>query len=202
MMILRATALIAVLFGAGVVNVFLAPQLYTPRPPIFTGPDLASTWEWRGHAFAVNTWWLAENAPGARYTHVGVAVPPGATDGALQVGILLNDRPARVFDLDFNTASIPLDVSRIPGVRDALLDHHVLRGQIKCQVDPYQPKRGRCDFFVAWDGPVPATDQLELVGVLTRAGGAGDEMALVQRELLERVAGNSIESLLPMGLDQ
>ena len=202
MLILRAAALIVVLAGAGVVNLFLAPQLYTPRPPVFTGPDLASTWEWRGHSFGGNTWWLSENAPNATFTHVGVAVPDNAASGALPVGILLDDRPARILELDFDTTSIPVDVSRMPGVRDALFAKEVLKGNIRCQVDTFSPQDGRCDFFTAWEGSVPTDEPLELVGVLTRVGGDGDEMALIERGLLEEVTGRSVESLTLMGVNQ
>jgi hypothetical protein len=202
MLILRATALIAVLAGAGFVNLFLAPQLYTPRPPVFTGPDLASTWEWRGHSFGVNTWWLAENLPNAEYVHVDVDVPDNAADGALEVGILLDDRPARIFELPLDDTRIPVDVSRLDGVRETLFDYEVLKGNIRCQVDTFSPQDGRCDFFVAINGDGPTTEPLTLVGVLTRVGGDGDEMALVEQSLLEEVTGQSINSLTLMGVNQ
>jgi hypothetical protein len=198
MLTLRALVLAGVLAAAMAVNSFVAPQIYDPRPPIMTGPDLVIVEEWRGHSFATNTWWLNDNVPNARYERVGLVKPAGAPDNALAVGITISDRPARILGLEIDESQSAVDVTGL-AARDALFIHSKMQGFILCQVDLFVEQPTRCRFFAAWEGDVATDDPLVFVGVLTERDDRRDEMALVEKGLLEKIVGMPVDSLPTLG---
>jgi hypothetical protein len=198
MLTLRALVLAGVLAVAMAVNTFVAPQLYDPRPPIMTGPDLVEVEEWRGHSFATNTWWLNDNVPNARYERTGQVKLASAPDNALAVGINISDRPAKILGLNIDESRSAVDVTGL-GVRDALFIHSKIQGFILCQVDLFEQQETRCRFFAAWEGDVPTDEPLVFIGVLTERDDKRDEMALVEKGLLERIVGMPVDSLPTLG---
>jgi len=198
MLTLRALALAGVLIAGMAINSFFVPQIYDPRPPIMTGPDLVIVEEWRGHSFATNTWWLAENVPNARYERTGLVTPAGTPDNALAVGIDITDRPAKILGLDIDESRTAFDVTGL-GLRDATFIHSKIQGFIRCQVDLFVEQPTRCRFFAAWEGDVPTDEPLVFVGVLIERDDRRDEMALIEKGLLEKVAGAPVASLPTLG---
>ena len=80
-------ALIGLGLALGIgLNVTVAPQIMTPRPPVFNGPDIAENWEWRSMAIQMHSWWLWEQFPDAQVVNAGFIEPPGNPD-ALPVGM-------------------------------------------------------------------------------------------------------------------
>ena len=195
---LRALGLAGALVVASVVNLFFAPQIYEPRPPVFSGPDMAESEAWEGHAFSTQPWWLEANLPDATFLHLKRGVPEGAGEGAREVGIFFDERSVAYFAPDFDTSSFPLDLTGYD-LQDDLAPYLQLSAQVRCRPTPQADPPGLCDYFVAWDGSgdqgVPST----LVGVVTRSESGEEEVGLVDVALLESLLGVAVETLPTSG---
>jgi hypothetical protein len=198
MLIVRALALVGVLAIAGFVNMFLAPQIYSPRAPVFTGADMAASPQWSGHAFSFQPSWLAENLPESTFTHVRVDRPPWFEGEGTEVGLLWNERTVIIEGLRTNDSRFPLDVSDL-GVRDALANHHQLVAEIRCQNEPQRTGPVLCDYFVAWDDTVSPDDALTFVAVFTHTERDEQEVGFVEQGLLTRLLGVSVANVPTIG---
>lgn len=188
-------ALIALGVVLGVVlNVTVAPQLMTPRPPVFNGPDIAENWEWRSMAIQNHSWWLSEQHPDARVERVGYTTPPGRPD-ALEVGMEFQQWFDPILGLDVNSDAPPFDVSEL-GIRDDLLAYQQVYSRIHCRSDQTMEQSDTCYYFVAWDPATIPADNPVFIGVKTRGDKDEEEMALIEQGLLERVSPVPLDQLL------
>ena len=194
MLNLRAVLLAFALVIASVTNVFFAPSIYSPRAPVFSGPDVAENFSWRGHGYSFQPSWLAERLPNSRFTQMRFGRPDGFVGDGIGVGIFWNERTAVIEGVAYDDTDFPLDLSGL-GVGDALVEYHQIFSGIRCQSDPSQLERGRCDYFVAWDGTVAPTDQLVFVAVFTRISPDGDEVGFVEEGLLSRLLSGPINDV-------
>lgn len=174
-------------------NTFVAPQLMTPRPPVFNGPDIAENWEWRSMAIYMHAWWLWEQFPDATVTHVGFIPPPGHPE-LLPVGMKFSGAWDPLLGLAVDLSSPPLDLSGLD-VRDELFSHRHVYSRIHCRVGQEMEVRDTCYYFVAWDPALLSDNSPEFVGIELNRTLGEEEMALVERSLLEAVASTNIENL-------
>ena len=201
MLRIRLVVLAGVLVVAGIVNVFFAPQIYTPRPPVFTGADMAASREWRGHAFSFQPSWLAKNLPASTFTHVKTGRPPGFPPDGGDIGLMWNERTVILEGLSIDETRFPLDISGL-GVRDTLVDYHQLFAQIRCQSDPRMEGPEMCDYFVAWDEGQSPEDALTFVAVFTVSDQDEQEVGFVEQDLLTRLVGGPLERIPTIGDEQ
>lgn len=185
------------LIGAGLVfgmvlNVFFAPQLMTPRPPVFNGPDIAENWEWRSMAIQTHSWWLWDQFPDATVTYVGFVPPPGNPDG-LQVGMKFSGWIDKLLGLDVDTSLPPLDVSELD-IAAELSAYQKVYSRIHCRTGQEMVIRDTCYYFVAWDDALLSGDAPVFIGIETNRTQDKEEMALVEKSLLEKIS--------PVPLDQ
>lgn len=174
-------------------NVTVAPQIMTPRPPVFNGPDIAENWEWRSMAIHTHGWWLWEQFPGATVVNAGFVEPPGNPD-APPVGLLFKPWVDEIgLDVDFSQPA--LDVSGLD-IRDDLAAHQKVYSRIHCRSSQDMEQRDTCYYFVAWDDDLIPDGAPTFVAVLTNANEDDEEMALVEKTLLERISPVAIEDLL------
>lgn len=173
-------------------NVLVYPQVYEPRPPIFNGPDIAANWEWRSMAIAEHSWWLWEQFPDAKVSHVGFVAPPNQP-GALEVGIQFSSWRDEKLGLDVDTSLPPLDVTKL-GIRDALLAEGRVFSRIHCRDAQKQLPRDTCFYFVAWNDDLLPTTEPEFLALRTNFDD-DSEVALVERTFLESLISGSLESL-------
>lgn len=195
---LRAVVLGAALVVAAVVNVFFAPQIYSPRAPAFSGADLAANEAWRGHAFSFQPSWLAHTLPNATFINVRSGHPAGASPDGFEIGIMWNMRTVSIEGLRIDDTEFPLDISGL-GIRDRVAEHHQLFALIRCQSDPIKGGQDLCDYFVAFDESVDTLDELTFVGVFTVTGPETNEVGFIEEGLLERLTGAPLSTLPTIG---
>lgn len=194
MKILRASVLALGLALGIVLNVTVAPQIYTPRPPVFNGPDVAENWEWRSMAIQTHSWWLWEQFPEASVSHVQMTTPPGA-DNLLPVGMAFTQRFEELRTLTIDTTLPPLDLVGL-GINDDLANYYKVYSRIHCRSGQEMVKRDTCYYFVAWDDSLLGSEPPHFVGVRTNAEEGAEEMGLVEERLLERISPIAPEKLL------
>lgn len=193
---IQLSLLAIVAAGTVVVNLFLAPQIYQPRPPAFNGPQLAETERWAGMAREMHAWWMADRFPNATIIHAGQLTPPGSTD-ALAAGIRIADWSAEFLPLTIDESRAAIDVSGL-NVRETLFADNKLVGAIPCQADAFDGASGgwTCAYFVAWRDDLLTDSPPTFVAVRTIADTSGNyEMALIEQTLLERVTGLPLSNL-------
>jgi hypothetical protein len=198
MLIFRALALAVALALAAAVNVFLAPQIYSPRAPAFSGADLAANEAWKGHAFSFQPSWLAHNLPHSTFVNTRIGQPDWVGENGFDVGILWNTRTVVLEDLAIDDSEFPLDLSNL-SIRDDINRYHQHSAQIRCQSDPIAGDQTLCDYFVAFDDSVDANDRLTFVGVFTVTGSDTNEVGFIEKNLLERLIGGQLESVPTIG---
>ena len=201
MLRLRALALAGVLVVASVVNVFFAPQIYSPRAPAFSGADLAANEPWRGHAFSFQPSWLAATLPHSTFVNVRTGLPEWAPEDGREIGIFWNMRTVTIENLATDDSDLPLDLSGLD-IRDQLAEHHRLYALIRCQSDPVDGGQNLCDYFVAFDDTVNPDDALTFVGVFTVTGPDTNEVGFVEKGLLERLVGATVDTLPTIGVER
>jgi hypothetical protein len=198
MLIIRALLLVGVLAIAGFVNIFLAPQIYTARPPVFSGADMAASPEWRGHAFSFQPSWLAKNLPESTFTHVKTGSPPGVEGEGTEIGLLWNERTVIIEGLRIDDTRFPLDLSAL-GVSDTIANDHQLYARIRCQVEPLPEGPELCNYFVAWDDSVSPEAPLTFVAVFTVTEPGEQEVGFIEEGLLTRLVGLPVTSIPTIG---
>ena len=201
MLRLRALALVTVLVFATVVNLFLAPQIYSPRAPAFSGADLAANEAWRGHAFSFQPSWLAATLPNSTFVNVRTGLPEWAPEDGHEIGIFWNMRTVTIENLVTDDTNFPVDLSGLD-IRDQLAEHHQLYALIRCQSDPIAGGQDLCDYFVAFDDTVKPDDALTFVGVFTVTGTDTNEVGFVEKGLLERLVGAGVDTLPTIGVER
>lgn len=169
-----------------VLNLFFAPQLMTPRPPVFNGPDIAENWEWRSMAIQMHSWWLWNEFPNARVTNVGFVPPVGNPQG-LPVGMQFSLWIDELLGLDVDKSLPPLDVSELE-ITDALSAFQKVYSRIHCRTGQEMAIRDTCYYFVAWDDELLTDDAPVFIGIETNRTQDKEEMALVEKSLLEKVS--------------
>jgi hypothetical protein len=195
---LRALALAGALVLAAVVNVFFAPEIYSPRAPAFSGADLAANEAWRGHAFSFQPSWLAATLPNSTFVNVRTGLPDWAPDDGHEIGIMWEPRTVTLENLVTDNTDFPLDLSGFD-IRDQVADHHQLFALIRCQSDPIAGGQDFCDYFVAFDDTVNPDDALTFVGVFTVTGSETNEVGFIEKGLLERLVGRDVTTLPTIG---
>lgn len=180
------------LLGA-VLNVTVAPQIMTPRPPVFNGPDMAANWEWRSMAIGTHGWWLVDRFPDATVTHAEMVVPPGNPD-ALEVGMELTRWMDQQLGLEVITELPPYDVTEL-GIRDQLFVQHKVRGRIHCRSGQEMEVRDTCYYFVAWAPDLLPESKPHFVGVVLNREQDREELALVEENLLRDISPVPLEEL-------
>lgn len=198
MLIIRALLLVGVLAMAGFVNIVLAPQIYSPRPPVFSGADIAASWEWRGHGFSFQPSWLAKNLPQSTFTHVKTGSPPGSEGAGTEIGLLWNERTVVIEGLRVDESDFPLDIS-ILGLQATIANHHQLFARIRCQSVPQSQGPDLCDYFVAWDDTVSPDEPLTFVAVFTVTEPDEQEVGFIEQGLLARLLGQPIAGIPTIG---
>lgn len=191
---LRVT-FIAVGLALGIgLNVAVAPQLMTPRPPVFNGPDIAENWEWRSMAIEMHGWWLWEKFPTAQVSHIGFDTPPGNPD-ALPVGIEFEQWSDEFLSTELDTSLPPLNVSEL-GIRSELLEYSQVYSRIHCRSSQEMVARDTCYYFVAWDPELLTDDSPHFIGVVTSQEQDDEEMALIEESLLREISPVPLEDIL------
>ena len=177
----------------GVLNVTVAPQIMTPRTPVFNGPDMAANWEWRSMAIETHGWWLVDQFPDATVTHAEMVIPPDNPE-ALEVGMELTQWMDQQLGLEVVTELPPYDVTEL-GIRDQLFGQHKVRGRIHCRSGQEMEVRDTCYYFVAWAPDLLPDDNPHFVGVVTNREQNREEMALVEENLLREISPVPLEEL-------
>jgi len=190
---LRGLVIAGALTAAAVVNIFFAPQLYSPRPPVFSGPDLAANEAWRGHAFSTQPWWLAETLPDATFIHLKFEVPPGAADSAQPIGINFDERSLQRFEVDIDRGEFPLNLEPL-NLRDQIAPHIQHFSGVRCRPSLTPIDTQICDYFVAWDRDLTESPKV-FVAVSTSSVPGAEEMGLIEVTLLERILGQPYDSV-------
>lgn len=174
-------------------NLTVAPQIMTSRPPVFNGPDIAENWEWRSMAIGNHSWWLWEKFPNAQASHVGFTTPPGHPE-ALPVGMQFEQWMDEEFSTDLDTSRPALDITEL-NIRDTLFDHHVVYSRIHCRSGQEMVRRDTCYYFVAWSPDLIDQSEPRFIGVQTNREKDREEMALVEENLLRSVLPVPLETL-------
>lgn len=193
---IQLSVLAVIASGAVAVNLFLAPQIYNPRPPAFNGPQLAETERWAGMAREMHAWWIADRFPNATLLHAGQIRPPGSPD-AFAAGIRIADWSTEFLPLTIDTSTAAVDVSNLR-IRDTLFAKRQLTGAIPCHADALDPASGgwTCAYFIAWDDDLLSETPPVFIGARTIADGSGNyEVAFVEKSLLESIVGSPHQSL-------
>ena len=194
MLSLRAIALAGALVIATTVNLFFAPQIYSPRAPVFSGAEMAGSYQWRGHAFSFQPSWLAAELPNSTFTNVRIGQPEWAPAGSLDIGILWNMRTVLIEGLATDETDFPLDLSAL-GIREDIADYHQHAALIRCQIDPVSQIDELCDYFVAWDDRVEPSNDLTFVGVFTVTDPESLEVGFIEKGLLERLVATDLSTV-------
>lgn len=176
-------------------NLTVAPQIMTPRQPVFNGPDIAENWEWRSMAIGMHSWWLWENFPRARVTNVGYVTPPAFPDG-LPVGMKFSDWVDETLGLSVDLTEPPLDL-RSENLESLTGEYRQLRSRIDCRVGQAMVKSDTCYYFVAFDRQT-VTESSVFVGVLTSSEPGSEEFGLVESRLLEELLPGGLGSVSVM----
>ena len=177
-----------------VLNVTIAPQIMTPRPPVFNGPDIAENWEWRSMAIQNHSWWLWEQFPNATVKNAGFVTPPGNPD-ALEVGMQFIQWTDESFSTTVDTSLPPLDVSEM-GIRDDLYAHQKVYSRIHCRSGQEMEKRDTCYYFVSWSPELLPDGPPTFIGVETNRDLDDEEMALIEENLLREISPVPLEDIL------
>jgi hypothetical protein len=179
------------LVGLGL-NLTVAPQIMTPRPPVFNGADIAANWEWRSMAIGMQPWWMWQNFPDATVTHVGYVPPVGNPEG-LAVGMKFSDWVDQSLGLAVDETLPPLDLTATD-LSISLEPYRQLRSRIDCRVGQEMTKSDTCYYLVAYD-PATISSPPEFVGVLLSKEERQEEFGVVERGLLESLLGVAINDL-------
>jgi hypothetical protein len=171
------------------VNALISPQIYTPREPVFSGPDIASNWAWRSMANGQHSWWLWSVFPDASVRNVGFVSPH---PNFLPVGIDFTNWIDQHLGLEVDASRPPYDVTQF-GIREELLSEAKVFSRIKCRDNQAMVERDSCFYFVAWSDKLLPEFRPVFVGVRTLFD-EDSEVALVEKNLLE--------SLIPVDLGQ
>jgi len=200
MLIFRALALAVALALAAGVNLFLAPQIYSPRAPVFSGADMAGNAAWKGHAFSFQPSWLSHNLPQSTFVNTRIGQPDWVGENGFDVGILWNTRTVVLEDLAIDDSEFPLDLSNL-AIRDDINRYHQHSALIRCQSDPIAGGQTLCDYFVAFDDSVDASDRLTFVGVFTVTGADTNEVGFIEKGLLERLLDVPLGTVPTIGVE-
>lgn len=176
-----------------VLNVFLAPQIMSARPPVFNGADIAENWEWRSMAIHDHSWWLAETFPNAQVSHVGF-IPPESAPGGLKVGMIWEKWITEYLSITVDTSAPPLDIAD-GDIQSSLSAHHKLYSRIHCRTDQEMVDEDGCYYFVAWAPELLDNQSPHFVGVVTNRDKDDEEMGLVEVDLLESILGRELEAV-------
>ena len=179
------------LVGLGL-NLTVAPQIMTQRPPVFNGADIAANWEWRSMAIGMHPWWMWQNFPDATVTHVGY-IPPVGNPAGLPVGMKFSDWVDQSLGLTVDETLPPLDLTA-DDLLAPLEPYRQLRSRIDCRAGQEMTKSETCYYFVAYD-PATISSAPEFVGVLLNKGERLEEFGVVERGLLENLLGLPIDGL-------
>ena len=172
------------------INIFVSPQVYAPREPVFSGVDIASNWQWRSMAIREHSWWLWSVFPDAHVSHVGFV---RRSSGELPVGIQFSSWRDEYLGLDVDESETPLDVTDLD-VRQALLSEARVFSRIHCRDNQAMTVRETCFYFVAWsDDLLPETNP-EFIAVRTKLDD-DSEVALVEKTFLASVLPVSINRI-------
>ena len=176
-----------------ILNVTIAPQIMTPRTPVFSGPDMAANWEWRSMAIETHGWWLWNAFPDATITHAEMVVPPGNPD-ALEVGMEFTQWMDQQLGLEVVEELPPFDVTEL-GIRDQLFGQHKVYSRIHCRSGQEMEVRDTCYYFVAWAPDLLPENNPHFIGVVTNREQDREEMALVEENLLRELSPVSLEEI-------
>lgn len=193
---LRALLIGLGLVGGIVLNVSVAPQIMSPRSPVFNGPDIAENWEWRSMSIETHSWWLWEQFPDAKVINAGFVEPPGNPD-ALKVGMQFEQWVDAALSTEVDSSLPPLDVRDLD-IRDELFAHHKVYSRIHCRSGQEMVKRDTCYYFVAWAPNLLPAKSPTFVGVETNRNQDDEEMALIEENLLREISPVPLERLLTM----
>jgi hypothetical protein len=186
MLSIRTLLLVASLVVASVVNLFFAPQLYEPRPPVFTGSDMVSIEKWSGQGYRLHPLWLADNLADATFTHVRMTESPHQTSEGREVGLLWNRQIVELSGLRIDESDYPLDLSRF-SLQDDLKTFSQLTGSTRCDAVSGIQTTNRCEYFVAWDDNRPLGTKPIFIAVFTTIRSDSNEVGFVEKTLLERL---------------
>lgn len=175
-------------------NIVVAPQIMSPRPPVFNGPDIAESWPWRSMAIQMHSWWLWEKFPNARVTNVGFVPPLGRPDG-LQVGMKFSEWWDQQLGLEVDLSEPPLDFSQ-SNIREQLFAYHQVYSRIHCRIGQEMVVRDACYYFVAWDPENIDESRPVFVGVELNRELDNEEMALIELGLLTRISPKPLSEIL------
>ena len=189
-MIFRAALALLALFVAIPLNIFVFPQVYPPREPVFNGVDIAANWEWRSMAIREHSWWLWSVFPDAQVSHVGYVA---RNSGELPVGIQFTSWRDEYLGLDVDDSDPPLDVTEL-GVREGLLAEARVFSRIHCRDSQAMTVRDTCFYFVAWSDDFLPESNPEFIAVRTNLDD-DSEVALVEKTFLASVLPVSLADL-------
>jgi len=188
----RMWAFLAVIALGIPLNIFVYPQVYEQRPPVFRGPDIAANWEWRSMATGEHSWWLWSLFPDAHVSNVGYQPPPNDPNG-LAVGILFSSWRNEYLGLDVDDSLPPLDVTNLD-IRDDILAEARLYSRIRCRDSQAMKKRDSCYYLVAWNEALMPSGGPHFVAVRT-VRDDDSEVALVEQRFLESLISDPLDSL-------
>jgi hypothetical protein len=198
MFVFRSVLLGVALAIAGITNLFFAPQIQSPRPPVFDASDMVAIEKWEDQGYRFHPVWLSKNLPQSSFTHVRIGRPHGAEQGGNDVGILWNAQIVGWAGLSVDETNFPLDISGL-NIRNQIEKYFQLSGTTRCRPHPDARGIGRCNYFVAWDDETPSTTPQIFVAVFTVTDQKINEAGFIERGLLERLAPIAIEDLRTIG---
>lgn len=192
MVTLRIISVVFVLLVAVIWNFTYAPQIMTPRTPVFNGPDIASNWEWRSMAVRMHGWWLWSKLPDASVKNVGFVAPPQEPE-ALKVGIQFDSFIEDYLGLSVDSSQPPLDVTGFD-IREELHKEAKNYSRIHCRDNQAMTIRDTCYYFVSWNWDLLPSQEPEFRAVRTYLD-EDSEIALVETNFLESLIGMSADTL-------
>ena len=164
----------------------------TDRDPVFNGPDIASNWEWRSMAIQMHGWWLWSEIPDAHVKNVGFVKPIDQPD-SLRVGIEFGSWIDEAVGLHIDNSEPPLDVTHLEA-RELILENAKNWSRIHCRDNQEMAVRDTCYFLVSWDWDLLPESNPTFYAVRTVLSD-DSEIALVEKNFLQSVTGQSVESL-------
>ena len=176
-----------------ILNLFFAPQIMSPRPPVFNGADIAENWEWRSMAIHDHSWWLNETFPDAQVSHVGW-IPPASSPDGLKVGMIWEKWITQYFSIEVDSSEPPLDVTD-RGLQSALDTHHKVYSRILCRTDQNMIDEDGCYYFVAWSPDLLDNRPPQFVGVVTNREKDREEIGLVEVQLLQNILDTELATI-------
>lgn len=194
---LRATLFTSALSVGLLWNVFFAPQIMTPRPPVFNGADISGTWEWRAMADGAHDWWLWREFPDAKVVNAGYVAPPDGS-GIRPVGIQFAFLATEQFGLQVDSSEPPLDITPFD-IQDELYQHAKNYSRIDCRDNQAMQEADTCYYFISWDWDLLANSEPVFYGVrtnLVEPGSDSDsEYALVEATLLQSLIDTPLSEI-------